>query len=336
MTTKRIEISSKTILFISLFLIALNLLWQIRGILSLLFFCFIFMEILHPSVLWLEKHKISRPIAVFILYLLIIVSLSFVFASLIPILIEQTTGLITTLPKLLQNTQFFGVSAIDWSSQFSFIGNLPQNITKAVFSVFSNVFMTFVFFIITFYLLIERKNFPRYSRSLFGQKGAVKANTIIANLEKRLGSWFNAEIVLMTLIGLISYFGYLLLGLNYALPLALIAGLLEIVPNIGPTVSTVLAAVVALTISPLTALLTVAWGIFVQQLENNLIVPKIMKHTVGLNPLVTIFFLLVGAKLAGVAGAILAIPVFLTIDAVLRVLLPQRFFYNKNPYKPVS
>jgi len=123
----------------------------------------------------------------------------------------------------------------------------------------------------------------------------------------------------------------LLLGLNYALPLALIAGLLEIVPNIGPTVSTVLAAVVALTISPLTALLTVAWGIFVQQLENNLIVPKIMKHTVGLNPLVTIFFLLVGAKLAGVAGAILAIPVFLTIDAVLRVLLPQRFFSNKNP-----
>ena len=331
MTTKRIEISSKTIIFIAIFLVSLKLFWQIRNILSLFFLCFIFMEILNPSVLWLEKHKISRPVAIFILYLLILFSLSFVFAGLVPVLIDQTAGLVNTLPKLLQDTHFLGVSAIDWSSQFSFIANLPGNIGKTIFSIFSNIFMAFVFFIVTFYLLIERKNFSHYCLSFFGQKGAKTADTIIANLEKRLGSWFNAQIVLMTVIGVISYFGYLLLGLNYALPLAIIAGFLEIVPNIGPTVSTVLAAIVGLTISPLTALLTVAWGILVQQLENNLIVPKIIKRAIGLNPLTTIFFLLVGAKLAGVSGAVLAIPVFLTIDSVARVLLPPRFFSNKNP-----
>ena len=331
MKAKRIEISSKTIIFITIFLASLKIFWQIRNILSLFFFCFIFMEILNPSVLWLEKHKIPRPFAIFILYLLVLLSLSFTFAGLVPLLVDQTTGLINTLPKLLQETNFLGVSAIDWSSQFSFISDLPGNIGKTIFSIFSNIFMAFVFFIVTFYLLIERKNFSHYSLHIFGPEGAKKADTIIANLEKRLGSWFNAEIVLMTIIGLVSYLGYLLLGLSYAVPLALIAGFLEIVPNIGPTVATILAAIVGLTISPLTALLAIAWGILVQQLENNLIVPRIMKKSVGLNPLATIFFLLVGAKLAGVAGAVLAIPIFLTIDSIARVLLPSRFFTNKNP-----
>ena len=335
MKAQRVEISSKTIVFTVLFLLALNLLWSIRGIIILFFVCFIFMEILNPSVTWLEKHKIPRPLAIMILYLLILIVLSFALAGIVPILIEQTTGLITTLPRLLKNTHFLGVSAIDWSSQFKLLENLPENITKTAVSVFSNIFLAFVFFIITFYLLMERKNFDKYSFIFFGKQGRNKAITIISNLEKRLGSWFNAEIVLMTIIGLLSYIGYLILGLSYAVPLAIVAGLLEIVPNIGPTVATALAAIVGLTISPLTAVLAIIWGITVQQLENNLIVPKIMNKTVGLNPLVTILLLLVGAKLAGVPGAVLAIPIYLTIESITKVILPPARFKQK-PEKSIS
>ncbi len=329
MKPQRIEISSKTIIFTVLFLLSLNILWQVRGVIVLLFLSFMFMEILNPSVAWLEKRKIPRPLAIIALYLLILSVLSSTIAVIVPVLIEQTTGLINTLPRLLTNTHFFGTSAIDWSSQFKIIETLPQNITKAILSIFSNIFSSFVFFVITFYLLLERKNFNQHSFKLFGQQGKNKAITIISNLEKRLGSWFNAQIMLMIIIGLLSYFGYLLLGLNYAVPLAIVAGVLEIVPNIGPTIATILAAIIGLTISPLTALLAIVWGITVQQLENNLIVPKIMKQTIGLNPLVTITLLLTGAKLANIPGAILAIPIYLTIESVVRVLLPDLF--NKNP-----
>ncbi|MBU3935658.1 AI-2E family transporter [Patescibacteria group bacterium] len=325
MKTQRIEISAKTIVFTVLFLISLYLLWSVRSVIILFFFCFVSMEILNPSVSWLEKYKIPRPLAILMLYLLILFTLSFALAAIVPILIEQTSALVNNLPRLLQNTHFLGVSAIDWSSQLKILENLPTNIAKTALSIFSNVFMAFVFFVITFYLLMERKNLNKLSFVFFGPQGKQKFLLIVSNLEKRLGSWFNAEMVLMTIIGLVSYLGYLVLGLRYAVPLAIVAGLLEIVPNIGPTVSTVLAATVALTISPLTAGLTILWGIIIQQLENNFIVPKIMNKSVGLHPLVTILLLLTGASLAGVPGAIFALPLYLTLESIFKVVVPPRF-----------
>ena len=330
MKPHRIEISSKTIIFIAVFLISLNLLWAIRSIIFLFFLCFIFMEILNRPITWLENRKIPRPLAIIIIYTIILAILSFALAGIVPILIEQTTGLITALPGILKDTHFLGVSAIDWTSQFKILQNLPQNIAKTAVSIFSNIFQAFIFFVITFYLLLERKNFDKYSFSFFGKLGKDKALTIISNLEKRLGAWLGAEIVLMTLIGFLSYLGYLFLGLNYAVPLAIIAGLLEIIPNIGPTISTALAAIVGLTMSPLTGILAIVWGIIVQQLENNLIVPKIMKQSVGLNPLTTILLLLIGAKLAGIGGAVLALPIYLTIESIFKVISPTSSL-NKNP-----
>ena len=139
MKPQRIEISSKTIVFTVLFLLSLNIIWQVRSVIVLFFLSFMFMEILNPSVTWLEKRKIPRPLAIIALYLLILSVLSSTIASIAPILIEQTTGLINALPRLLTNTHFFGTSAIDWSSQFKIIETLPQNIAKAVVSVFSNI-----------------------------------------------------------------------------------------------------------------------------------------------------------------------------------------------------
>jgi len=124
----------------------------------------------------------------------------------------------------------------------------------------------------------------------------------------------------MLIIGILSYIGYLIIGLDYALPLAIIAGLLELVPNIGPTIASLVAGIFGLTISPLTAVLAVIWGIVVQQLENNFIVPKIMKETVGINPLVTIILITAGAKLGGIAGAVIAVPLYIMIDTVFKTL----------------
>jgi len=320
MKPQKIEISYKTIIFTVLFLISLVLIWQLRGIFLLLFLCFIFMQALNPTVSRLEKLKIPRFVGILLVYFLILIGISFAAAGIIPVLVEQTTSLIETLPNTTSNINLWGIKPIDISSQFKLLENLPSNIATTLFSIFSNIVSVFVFFVLTFYLLIERKNLDKYAVPIFGQKNQDKVILIMNELEKRLGNWVNAQLFLMLTIGVLSYIGYLVIGLNYVVPLAIIAGLLEIVTNIGPTIATVIAAFVGLTVSPLTALMAIAWGIIVQQLENNFIVPKVMKATIGLNPLVTILLIASGAQLGGVAGAVLAIPTYLTISTIVSVL----------------
>ncbi|MBU4210354.1 AI-2E family transporter [Patescibacteria group bacterium] len=320
----KIEISHKTIIFAVIFLGSLLLVWKIRELLVLFFICFILMESLNPTVERLEKFKIPRGVAIVFLYIIMLTFLSFGIAGVIPVLIEQTTGLINSFPRLIEEINFFGLSAMDISSQLKILENLPANITKATLSVFSNLFSGFLVLMITFYLLVERKKFKKYSLDLFGKKGSQKTMKIMEHLEKRLGSWVNAELILMLAVGLLSYVGYLILGLQFAVPLAILAGILELVPNIGPTVATIVAMIIGFSMSPVLGLLSLVWGITVQQIENNFIVPKVMKTAVGLNPLVTIFLLAIGAKLAGISGAVLAIPAYLTTETLIKVFWKEK------------
>ncbi|HBP50750.1 MAG: hypothetical protein US68_C0008G0088 [Candidatus Shapirobacteria bacterium GW2011_GWE1_38_10] len=319
MKPQKVEISYKTIIFFVLFILSLLVVWQLRSLILLVFLCYIFMEGLNPAVTWLQKFKLPRVVAILIVYAIIVAAIIFSFAGLIPALVEQSTNLIHNLPGIVQNISIWGLNPADFSSQLKILENLPSNIATTALSIFSNIVSVFVFFVITFYLLLERKNFDKYLIEIFGDRSS-KAVEVINELEKRLGHWVSAELLLMLIIGILSYIGYLIIGVNYALPLAIIAGLLEMVPNIGPTIASILAGLFGLTISPLIALLAVAWGIIVQQLENNFIVPKIMKETVGINPLVTILLIASGAKLGGIVGAVIAVPLYLTVETIVKTL----------------
>lgn len=319
MKAQKVEISYKTIIFSVLFLLSLLVIWQLRSLILLVFLCYIFMEGLNPVVTWLQKFKLPRVVAILIVYAVIAAAISFAFAGIIPALVEQSTNLIKNLPNFINNINLWGFNPTDFSSQLKILENLPSNIATTALSIFSNVISVFVFFVITFYLLLERKNFDNYLVEIFGNKSS-KAVEVVNQLEKRLGHWVSAELFLMLIIGVLSYVGYLIIGVNYALPLAIIAGLLEMVPNIGPTIASILAGLFGLTISPLIGVLAVAWGIIVQQLENNFIVPKIMKETVGINPLITILLIAAGAKLGGIIGAIIAVPLYLTAETIFRTL----------------
>lgn len=107
----------------------------------------------------------------------------------------------------------------------------------------------------------------------------------------------------MLFIALLSYLGFALLGLRFALPLAIIAGLLEIMPGIGPYLAAVPAVLVGLISSPLLALAVAAWAFIIQQVENSFLVPKVMAKVTGVNPVISLVSIIVGAKLAGVGGA---------------------------------
>lgn len=323
MKAQKVEITYRTIVFTVLFLISLLVLWQLRGLILMVFLCYLFMEGLNPAVNWLQKTKMPRVLAILIVYIFIITALTFSIVGIIPDLVEQSSILIRNLPSALKNIDIFGLNFIDFSSQLKILENLPSNITSLVVSIFSNILSIFIFFVITFYLLLERKNFDKYLKNIFGEK-SLKAITVVNQLEKRLGIWVSAQLMLMLIIGILSYIGYVIIGVNFALPLAIIAGILEMVPNIGPTIASILAGIFGLTISPITGILAVIWGIIVQQLENNFIVPKIMKETVGINPLITILLIASGAKLGGIIGAVIALPIYITIETIYLALIKDK------------
>ena len=172
--------------------------------------------------------------------------------------------------------------------------------------------------VFTFYFLLERKHTEQFLRNTLGDGAAGQTIRVLQEVETRLGAWVNGELFLMGIVGASVYVGLTLLHVDFALPLAIIAGVLEIVPMIGPIVSAVPSVLVALTMSPILALSVVALYFIVQQVENNIFVPLVLRKSVGLSPVITIFSLMVGARLAGIVGAILAVPVVLVLQVVVR------------------
>ncbi|MEA3355351.1 MAG: AI-2E family transporter [Patescibacteria group bacterium] len=318
MKPAKIEISHKTIIFTLLFLIFLWFLFQIRHIILFLFISIIFMSALSPMVDKLEKFKIPRGLSIFFFFILIWAIISFGIASLVPPLVEQSTKFISRLPQdVSQITQ----GRFDISLFESHFATIPNQIVKIIVGAFNNVVQIFTLMVVVFYLIIERKNLKKHLKFLFGDGDREKhAEQFIDKLENKLGNWVRGQIALMVIVGIMSYIGLTFLGVEFAIPLAFIAGLLEIIPNIGPTISMIPAILVALGTSPILALAVFALYFIIQQLENSIIVPKIFSKAVGVNPLVVILSLMIGFKLAGPAGAILSLPAVLFMEIIINDL----------------
>lgn len=320
---RTIEISHRTIIFTVLFLGLIWLVIQILPILTGLFVAILLATALNPLADTLTHFRIPRVISILFVYLVFLGLLIGGLTSLVPPLVEQTGNLVERLPVIFDDAgawlETVGISGVNGeliAGQISQLGSLPANIVRFAISLLSNIIAVFSVLVLTFYLMFERKNLNKYLLLLFGENGEPEARRFVERIETSLGGWVRGELTLMIIIGVTIYIGLLLLGIPYALPLAILAGILEIVPVIGPVISGVPAVLIALTISPFMAAATFALYFLVQQFENNLIVPKVMEKAIGVNPLITIIVIAIGAKLAGVAGALLAVPVFLVLQVV--------------------
>jgi predicted PurR-regulated permease PerM len=317
--TSKVEISHKTIIFSVLFVLSLWVLYQIKDILFLMFIAFILMTALRPLVDGLTRIRLPRIAAILLIYGIVFGFFGISFAGTIPSLVIQSTRFVQELPTFLEKVlPYWNIDARSMSQQ---IAPISENIVKITVGIFSNLLTTLTVLVFTFYFLLERKRLEILLVGTMGKEVADRVITALCEVEARLGAWVNGQLFLMGLIGASVYVGLTLLHVEFALPLAIIAGLLEIVPMIGPIVSAVPAVLVALTVSPFLALSVVALYFIIQQVENNVFVPLVLKKSVGLSPIITIFSLMVGAKLAGITGAVLAVPVVLVLQSVLRALL---------------
>lgn len=327
---KKVEISHRTIIFSVIFLISLWFLYQIREILLALFISIILMGALNPTVEKLEKRKIPRWTAILIIYLIVFGILGGAFAGLIPALIKQTDSLVNSLLKLEGKLSIWGLTTIDIGAKLQELGGLPTQIAKVIIAFASNLVSVLSILILTFYLLMERQKLDDYLFFIFGTNGKNRAEKLIDRLEERLGGWVRTQFLLMTIIGVMTYIGLKILGYKFALPLAIIAGLLEMIVYVGPILSAILIGVVGLLTSPLMALFGAGWLVIVQQLENNILVPKIMEKSLGVNPLITILALAIGFEVAGIRGAVLSIPVYLTVEVLVTEFYSLKTRKKKN------
>jgi len=323
---KKVEISHRTIVFTVFFLIFLWFLWQIRQIIIGLFVALILMAAINPAIDKMEKMKIPRVLGIILAYILILVLVGVIIAGVIPPLVDQTSTLIARAPQFIED---LGIPSVDpriIESQIQQLGSIPANLVKISVEILANLVAIAALLVITFYLLLERKNLNRYLHILFGGDGERKAERFIDEMEKKIGSWVRAQLTSMVIIGMLSYFGLRLLGIDFALPLALLAGLFEIVPNIGPVISSIPAILAGLAISPLMALAVAALFFLIQQIESSFIYPQIVVREVGVNPLITILSLAVGFKLSGILGAILAVPFVLLIQVIASEIFASKRF----------
>ena len=321
MDMQKIEISHRTVIFTVAFLVLLWALYQIRGVILLVFIGVILMSALNPGVDWLERRRVPRAVAILLFYILIISGVSGVVAILIPPLVEQTSKLIAVTPQLLNQ---LGWLKIDSTVLIQQLSTLPANVLKLAVGAVNNVIVVFTLLMFTFYLLLERRNLKHHLRVAFGSDGEARAEKFVDDIERELGRWIRGQLFNMTLVGILCYAGLRLLGVEFALPLAILAGLFEIIPNMGPIVSMVPAIILALATAPTVALGVAALYFAVQQLQAQIVTPKVMQQAIGFNPLVTMLGLMGGFALGGLAGAILALPVML----VARVSV--KTWYNRT------
>lgn len=323
---RKIEISVQTILFTVALIAGIWLILQIKDILFLVFIAFLLMTAIYPMVMWLDRLKIPRAISTLLIYFVVLGSLGVIVGSAVPAFVIQSTKLAATLPGTA--ARVFPYWNIDFQTISGQIAPLSANVLSLTLGIFSNILTTFMVLIITFYFILERRRAEATLTGFLGETTGRKVTELIRITERRLGAWVRGELLLMTFVGVLTYIGLTLLHIEFALPLAIIAGLLEIVPMIGPIISSVPAVLVALAISPVLALSVAALYIVVQQLENNIFVPIVMKRSVGLSPLVTILALMIGGRLGGIGGAVLAVPSVLVLQVILTSLLGA-----KNPAK---
>ncbi len=319
---QKVEISHRTVIFIFAFVAGVWFLMQIRDILYLLFIAFLLMTAIRPLVEWLAARRVPRFLAILLIYIFIFGFVGVSFGSAVPSLIAESNRLVNVLPTFV--TRFLPYINVDVQSFTQQIAPLGENLFRVTLGIFSNIVSLFTVLVFAFYFLIERRNAEAILTDTMGKEAAKWVIEIIKEVEIRLGAWVRGQLLLMTIVGVLVYIGLTILRVEYALPLAILSGILEILPIIGPNVAAIPGILVALTVSPLLAVSVAALYFLVQQVENNIIVPQVMKRSVGFSPLVTIVALMVGGRLAGVAGAALAVPAVLTFQVVLHKWLTTR------------
>lgn len=331
----RITINIGTVTLVKIFgvIAAMVLLYFVRDVLFLLFVVLAIVVALDPLVDNIQKYlRFPRWLAVSSLYVVVIAIIALVIGLIIPPLVEQVKTLSENLPvyinKLMpayQNIKdMIESSKIIPSSQSilnqitSSLSGFSNSILSTTMDVFGGFISLITILVLTFYMLLEESASKKALMTVIPTKNREYVIKVLNRIGDRVGGWARGQLLLMLAIFITTLIGLLILRVPYALTLALIAGLTEVIPVIGPWIGAVPAVLVAFTVSPILGVLTIVLYILVQQLENHILVPNVMRRTVGLSPVLVIIGMLTGAKLMGLLGILIAVPIVAIIVVIIQ------------------
>lgn len=304
--------------------------------------------LLNPIVDMLERRRVKRVYSILILYLLIAAIITIVVLAVIPVVRQQITDLVKNFPVYYENVvqqfeQFIGtgyLTQIENTLRINFndiVGSLSERVSTIVNSTvtgiggFLGVLTETVLAIITvpfilFYLLKDGKKLPGYLLSFFPTNIRGGTSRVLSEANHQISSYIRGQIIVSFCIGVLLYIGYIIIGLDYALILAVIAACTAIVPYLGPAIAITPALIVAAVTSPIMLLKMIAVWTIVQLVEGKFISPQIMGKSLKVHPITIIFVILTAGNLFGVVGILLAVPGY----AVLKVVFTHLFNWFKN------
>lgn len=337
-TKYTIDISTQTFVKVILFLLIVGFLYLVREAIALIFVALILSSALDPFVDWLRKFKIPRGVGIILVYILLFTIISSIIVLIVPPIASELKLIANDFPtyyeKVVSGLNYLTTnrSDLDVADQIqkslnAITGSLSRVATgafSALLDVFGGIISFFLVLVITFYFTVEEEGVKRFIKSMTPIHYQPYVLQLMARIQKRLGYWLRGQIILSLIIFILTFIGLTILGVEYALLLALIAGVFEIIPYLGPILSAIPAIFLSFAQSPAKALSVLILYIIIQQLENNIVTPKVMGKAVGINPLVVIIALLIGAKLAGVMGMVLAVPVATAISVFLEDFVNRR------------
>jgi len=338
-TFKRVMAATLVLVFVAL---CFWLLYRFYQVVFILFITILMGTVMRPAVNWLNRRGLPQTAGVILVYLLLLALLTGFVLLLFPLIVEQGTTIASAVPGYYQSLR-------DWmganpNQLFVRLGEyLPavipglepiqqtgaQVLTSAgqalgfLASAAEVIFLTIAILLLAYHWTL---NGPRTITSLIllvpkGQRKNI--SELILAMETKVGSYLAGQGVLCLIVGIMALAAYLLIGLPNALVLALLAGVLEAVPMIGPLLGAIPAALVALSIGPDKLIWVIVATVVIQQLENSLLVPRVMRKAVGVNPFVTLLAIFAFSSLFGIAGALMAIP----LAAIIQIIL-NRFVFH--------
>ncbi len=325
-----LDISTRTIFKVILIILFFFFLFLIKNILIILFLSLVIASAIYPWANYLEKKKIPRILGVLSVYLVAVLFLILLLYLVVPTIVDEIRQLASVLPSYYETlSNKFSKTIIEISPEYTkagqdFLLNSGEKIKQfassafgAIAGVFGGFATFFIVIVISFYLAAQEKGVEHFIRMITPRQNEDYILNLWKRVERKLGLWLQGQLILAIIIGFVVFLGLSILGVPYALLLGIVAGIFEIIPVVGPIFSAFLGVLVALMVDPFLALLALIFYLIVQQFENNILVPFLMKKMTGLNPIVIIISLLIGWELGGVIGMLISVPIATIVGELL-------------------
>jgi len=294
-------------------------------VLIALFLAIIISASLDPLVSWLEKKKVPRILGTLAIYIIGIFVLAVIVYAFIPMALSELTNFLASFSEKINEQE---LKFLNLAERLENIGANLERITNVLISngtsffdiaskFFGGIALVVSVFVLSFYLTVGKDGVEQFLITILPTAYENRAIELYTRVRNKISKWFRGQLLLSLVIGFTVSLGLWLLGVKYSLVLGLLAGILELVPYVGPIFSGALAIMVASTESLTLALYVFLLFVVIQQLENHVLVPSVMSLTTNLNPVVILISLLMGAKIFGAVGLILAVPAAVLLQEIV-------------------